>query len=238
MKGVMMAVARREARSFSRSLSFYIVIAAFLLITGFSFSSEIFVNLQADMSTVFNTIPTVFLFFIPAVTMGMISREKNAGTLELLTTLPVDDTEIVAGKFLAALQLVVWALAFTLVHLLTIVLLGSNIDFGPILCGYVGLVLLGAVYCAAGIFASSLTDNQIIAFVIAFLILFAFFLMNSAIRLVPAQMLGIFQYVNTLHHLERMTRGVLDTRDIIYFFTLTVLFLRLAVVAMESRKWK
>ncbi|MCD4829067.1 MAG: ABC transporter permease subunit [Candidatus Cloacimonetes bacterium] len=231
-------VARRETRVLTHSLSFYIVIAAFLLITGFAFSSEVFVRMQANMGTMFNTVPTVYLFFIPAITMSLISREKNAGTFELLATLPLDDTEIVLGKFLAALQLVVTALMFTLIQLVTIVLLGHNVDFGPILCGYLGLIMLGGVYCAVGIFASSLTDNQIIAFITGFLILFVFFIISRFMHLAPVELLNVVQYISALHHLERMTRGVLDTRDFLYFITLTVLFLRLAIIALESRKWK
>jgi len=237
MRGAIV-VAQRESRAFTHSLSFYIVIAAFLLICGFAFASELFVRMEAGLATLFNTIPTIYLFFVPAITMSMIAREKNAGTFELLATLPLDDMEIVLGKFLAALQLVVIALLFTFVHLLTIVLLGQNVDFGPIVTGYLGLALLGGVYCAVGIFASSLTDNQIIAFIIGFLILFVFFIVSRFLHMVPAAMLNTVQYLSPLQHLQRMTHGVLDSRDIVYFFTLVVLFLRLAVVALESRKWK
>ena len=233
-----LVVARLESRSLMHSPSFYIVIAAFLLITGFSFASEVFVRMQASLASLFSTVPTVYLFFIPAITMSLVARERSTGTLELLVTLPLDDQDIVVGKFVAALQMVATALAFTLVQLFTIMLLGQNVDYGPVFAGYLGLLLLGGVYCAVGVFASSLTGNQIIAFIIGFLILFVFFVISRFMYLVPASLLDTVQYLSALYHLERMTRGVLDTRDIVYFFTLTVLFLRLAVVALESRKWK
>ena len=233
-----LVVARRESRTLTLSPSFYIVIAAFLLITGFAFTSELFVRGEANLSTLFDTVPTVYLFFIPAITMSLVAKEKASGSFELLATLPLDDIEIVTGKFLAALQLVATALLFTLVQLLTIVLLGDNVDFGPVFTGYLGLLCIAAAYCAIGVFASSITDNQIIAFIIAFLALFVFFVISRFMHMVPASLLDTVKYVSALQHLQRMTRGVLDTRDIVYFFTLTVLFLRLAVTALESRKWK
>ncbi len=229
---------KKEFGSHIKSPAAYIVLIVFLLFAGVTFSNELFKYNQASLMVLFNIIPTIFMFIIPAIAMGTIAREKNSGTLEILTTLPLNDSDIVIGKFLASLRIIGLGLVFTFVHLITIVVLGRNIDFGPIICGYVGLFLLGAVYCAIGIFSSSLTDNQIIAFIISFAIAFFFFLLQYMLSFMPSYLTGFFQYISVLYHYNKMARGVLDTRDLIYFITLTVLFLRLAVVVMETRKWK
>ncbi len=229
---------RKEFNGYIKSPAAYIVLIVFLLFAGVTFSNELFKYNQASLMLLFNIVPTIFMFIIPAIAMGTIAREKSNGTLEILTTLPLNDSDIVIGKFVAALRIIGLGLIFTFVHLITIMVLGKNIDFGPIICGYVGLLLLGAVYCAIGIFASSLTDNQIIAFIISFAIAFFFFLLQYMLSYMPSYLAGFFQYVSVLYHYNKMARGVLDTRDLIFFITLTVLFLRLAVVVMETRKWK
>ncbi len=231
-------IQKKEYNSYIKSPAAYIVLIVFLLFAGVTFSNELFKYNQASLMVLFNIIPTIFMFIIPAITMGTIAREKNAGTLEILTTMPLNDSDIVVGKFIAAAKLIGLGLIFTFVHLITILILGKNIDFGPIICGYVGLFLLGAVYSSIGIFSSSLTDNQIIAFIISFAIAFFFFLLQYMLSFMPSYLTGFFQYISVLYHYNKMSRGVLDTRDLIYFITLTLLFLRLAVVVMETRKWK
>ncbi len=231
-------LAKKEMKGYFNSLSAYIILVVFLLISGWFFTSPLFLNNQADLRSLFGIIPIVFLFFIPAITMGLISREKNSGTIELLTTFPIKDSEIVMGKFWSSLGLIVVGLLFTLVHLITIMILGKNIDYGAIFCGYLGLILLGAVYSAIGIFSSSLTNNQIVAFIISFFIVFVLFILQYSLFFLPSYIVGFFQYLSIGYHFSNISRGVIDTRNLVYFISLIVLFLRFSVVALESRKWK
>ncbi len=230
-------IIRKELKSFFNSLSAYIIIVVFLLITGWFFSNTLFLRNQATMRMLFDLVPIFFIFFVPAITMGFISKEKNSGTIELLTTLPVNDKDIVTGKFFASVMLIAIALAFTVINLITISLLG-NVDFGPVVGGYLGLIFLGAVYSAIGVFGSSLTENQIASFIISFLIIFILFMLDKVLMFVPDFLAGIFQYLSIDYHFNNIVRGVIDTRDIIYFLSLIVLFLTLTTRMVESRKWR
>lgn len=231
-------ISKRELRSYFNSPSAYIVLVFFLILSGWFFTSPLFINNQANLSSLFNIIPILFLFFVPAITMSTIAKEKNSGTIEIITTLPLRDSEIIMGKFWASLGLVVVGLLFTLVHFITIVILGSNIDFGAIATGYFGMILLSAVYVSIGIFASSLTSNQIVAFIISFFICFFFFILDYSLMFIPSSLVGIFQFLSVNYHLSNITKGVIDTRNLIYFLSLTIFFLRLSILIMESRKWK
>ncbi|MBN2460096.1 MAG: ABC transporter permease subunit [Candidatus Cloacimonetes bacterium] len=236
--GFTSTIANKELKGYFNTPSAYIILVVFLLISGWFFASPLFINNQADLRSLFGIIPIIYIFFIPAITMGLIAREKNNGTIELLTTFPLRDNEIVMGKFWASLGLIGVGLLFTLIHFLTILILGSNIDFGAIFCGYLGLILLGGVYSAIGIFASSLTNNQIVAFIISFFIIFFLFILEYTLILLPSSIAGFFQYLSIGYHFSNITRGVIDTRNLIYFLTLIVLFLRLSVILLQTRKWK
>ena len=229
---------KNELRNYFHSASAYVVLVVFLLITGWFFASPLFIVGQAELRSLFGTIPWIFLLFIPAITMGSIAREKTAGTLETLTTLPLKESQIVMGKYWAALLLTLVGVVFTLVHFVTIVILGSNIDYGAIFCGYLGLVLIGAVYSSIGIFASTLTNNQIVAFIVSFLFIFFFVIIEFILIFLPGSLVEIFQYLSIGYHFSNINRGVIDSRNIIYFLSLIVFFLRLAVISMETRKWK
>lgn len=231
-------IAQKEFKGYFNSPASYIVLVVFLLLSGWFFASPLFLNNSADLRSLFNIVPIIFLFFVPAITMGLIAREKNGGTLELLTTFPIKDSDIVMGKYWASVRFIGVGLVFTLVHLLTILLLGKNIDFGPIVCGYIGMMLLGATYSAIGIFGSSLTSNQIVSFIISFFIVFFFFILEYSLIFIPAGLAGFFQYLSVGYHFQNLARGVLDTRDLIYFISLNVIFLRLSTVVLEMRKWK
>ena len=219
-------IAKKEIRGYITSPAAYIVLVIFLLLGGWFFANPLFLNNQADMRGLFSLIPIIYLFFIPAITMGLLAKERNNGTIELLTTLPIKDSDIIMGKFWASLLLIGIGLLFTLIHVLTIVILGKNIDYGSIFCGYLGLILLGGVYSAIGIFSSSITSNQIVAFIISFFIVFFLFIT------------GIFQYLSVSYHFSNISRGVIDSRNIIYFLSLIFVFLKLSQFALSSRKWK
>ncbi|MBW6515991.1 MAG: ABC transporter permease [Candidatus Cloacimonetes bacterium] len=229
---------KNELRNYFHSASAYVVLVVFLLITGWFFASPLFIVGQAELRSLFGTIPWIFLLFIPAITMGSIAKEKTAGTLETLTTLPLKESQIIMGKYWAALLLTLVGVVFTLVHFVTIVMLGSNIDYGAIFCGYLGLILIGAVYSSIGIFASTLTNNQIVAFIVSFLFIFFFVIIEFILIFLPGSLVEIFQYLSIGYHFSNISRGVIDSRNIIYFLSLIVFFLRLAVISMETRKWK
>ncbi len=229
---------QKEFKGYFNSPSAYIILVAFLLIIGWFFASPLFINNSAELRSLFNIVPILYIFFIPAITMGLIAKEKNTGTIELLTTFPIKDSEIILGKFWASLSLILTGLLFTLIHLITIVILGKNIDFGAVFCGYMGLILLGAVYSSIGLFASSLTNNQIVAFIISFFIIFFLFILQYTLLLLPSYIVGLFQYLSIGYHFSNISRGVIDTRNIIYFLSLIILFLKLSIIALRNRKWK
>lgn len=227
---------RRELRSYFNSPVAYVVIVVFLAIIGWFFTSNLFLMNVASMRIVFELVPLVFLFFVPAITMRLLAEEKKSGTLELLTTKPVTDAEIVIAKFLAAWTLLAAALVPTLLYLFTMMALGT-IEIGPVVAGYIGLLLMGGAYIAIGIFASSLTENQIIAFITSFLIVLALFLMDKVLMYVPEGLASTLEFLAVDYHFSNIARGVIDSRDIIYFVSLLGFSLLLATVSLERRKW-
>ncbi len=231
-------IAKKEMKNYFSSAAAYIVLVIFLLISGWFFASPFFIKNLAELRDLFGIVPIIYIFFIPAITMGLIAREKNNGTLELLTTFPVKDSEIIMGKFWASIKVIIIGLAFTLIHFFTIMMLGKNVDYGAIFCGYLGLVLLGAVYSSIGIFASSLTNQYIVAFIVSFLIIFFLFILEFSLFFIPSYMVGFFQYISIGYHFSNFIKGVIDTRDLVYFISLIVLFLKLAETALNSRKWR
>ena len=231
-----LTIFRREVRSYFDSPVAYVVIVVFLAIIGWFFTSSLFLMNVASLRVVFELVPLVYLFFIPAITMRLLAEEKKSGTLELLTTKPVRDVEIVLGKFFAAWALLAAALLPTLLYLATILVLGS-IDVGPVIAGYVGLLLMGAVYIGLGLFASSLTENQIIAFIVGFLIMLVLFLLNRLLMYVPDSLATTVEFLGVDYHFSNIARGVIDSRDIIYFFSLIGFSLYLSTISLERRKW-
>jgi ABC-2 type transport system permease protein len=227
---------RRELRSYFNSPIAYVVIIVFLVIIGWFFSSNMFLMNVASMRIVFELVPIIFLFFAPAITMKLLAEEMKSGTLELLTTKPVRDAEIILGKFLAAWVLLVAALVPTLLYVMTLAVLGP-LDPGPVLTGYLGLLLMGSVYIAIGLFASSVTENQIIAFILSFLIVLVLFLFDKVLIYVPEGLTSILEFLAVDFHFSNIARGVIDTRDIIYFLSLLLFSLLLATVSLQRRKW-
>ena len=189
------------------------------------------------MRALFQIVPLVYLFFIPAITMGIISKEKNTGTMEVMCTLPIKDHEFVLGKYLAILTLLEVALFLTSIMFINLVFVGTNIDYGAIFTGYLGLFLAGAVYASMGLFASSLTDNQVVGFIIAIFFVLIFFLIDKLLIFMPHSIAGTMQYLSIDYHLSNISKGVLDTRNLVYFFSMITLFIMLTVESLNSRKW-
>ncbi len=229
---------RKEVQSFFNSPVAYITLVIFLLISAWFTMSTFFLINESDLRTLFSVVPIVYLFFVPAITMGLIAREKNSGTMEFITTLPFTDGEIILAKFLAALTLIGTALAFTLVHLITLLIIGNNIDVGALISGYLGLLLVGGVYAAIGTFGSTVTDNQITAFLISFLIVFIFFILDKILIFVPGFLGSVFQFLSIDYHLSNISKGVIDSRNLIYFGSMIAFFLLVSVRVLEMRKWR
>ena len=229
---------KKELKSYFNSPMAYIFLVVFAIVTGYFFSNTFFLFNQSNMRALFDIVPLVYLFFIPAITMGLIAREKNIGTMEVISTLPIKDVEFVVGKFLSALSLIALGLAFTLIHFFTLVNVGTNIDYGAVFTGYLGLLMLGSVYASVGTFASSVTDNQVIAFIISVFIVLIFFLMDKMLYFMPVSIAGLIQYISVDYHLSNISRGVIDSRNIIYFASLIGFFLFTTVRVLEIRKWR
>ena len=228
----------KELKSYFNSPIAYIFLVIFSIINGYFFTRTFFLFNQSDMRSLFNIIPLVYLFFIPAVTMSLIAREKNLGTMEVISTLPLKDMEFVIGKFLAAFSLVVTGLIITLIHFITLMQLGTNVDYGAVFTGYLGLALAGAVYTSVGTFASSITDNQVVACIIGIFIVLIFFLMDKMLIFMPMYLTGIIQYLSVDYHLSNISRGVIDSRNLVYFASVIGFFLFMTIRILEIRKWK
>jgi ABC-2 type transport system permease protein len=227
---------KKELRSYFNSAVAYVVIVVFLAIVGWLYTSSMFLINVASLRLMFEWIPLVFLFVVPAVTMRLLAEEKKVGTIELLTTKPLHDWEIVAGKFLAAWALIGVALLPTLIYYITVAFLG-DIDNGPVIGGYLGLLLMAGVYVAIGLLASSVTENQIVAFIVGLLLMFAFFMMDKVLIFVPDFMTSVVEYLGIDFHFSNIARGVIDSRDIVYFGSVLGFTLYLSVVSLEKRKW-
>ncbi len=242
----MLAILQKEIRSFLSSLIAYIVVAAFLLAIGLFMWIYKDTNAldygAASLDTLFMMAPWVFIFLISAITMRSFAEEKKAGTIELLTTHPITDWQIILGKFFAGLALVVFALIPTLLYYYTIHKLGSpigNIDTGAMWGSYIGLLFLGGCYVSVGLFASSLTDNQIVAFILStFLCFISFSVMGQLSGSFGTGKLNYYiEWLGIDYHYQSISRGILDTRDIIYFVSFIALFLGLTNLSFGRRKW-
>nr|MBN2277022.1 ABC transporter permease subunit [candidate division Zixibacteria bacterium] len=232
-----LVLAKKEFRSYFDSPVAYVVITLFLLIAGWQFATGMFLNNTADLRGLFGIIKFILLFFIPALSMRLISEEKRLGTIELLMTLPIKDWQLVLGKFLSAYLLVVITLLLTLIHYFSINALGEP-DFGAAMGGYIGLFLVVGVYLTIGTFTSSLTQNQIVAFIVSFVIIFFFYVLDKIIFFFPGFVANLLEFLSIDYHYNNMARGVIDSRDVFYLLSLMFLFLFLTVQSLESRKWK
>ena len=232
-----MAIARREFKAYFNSPVAYFVIAIFLVMVGVFFFVPFFSQDRVSMRDFFSLVPFLLVFFGPAITMRLIAEERRSGTMELLITMPVRDMDVVVGKFLAAVMLFIVALLLTLPYALTISSLG-NLDWGPVIGGYIGLVLLGAAYLSIGLLTSSWTDSQIIAFVAALFLSMFFLMVDRFMAFLPNAVAPAVEFISLGAHIRNAARGMIDTRDVIYFLSFTILALFLAFRSLESRRWR
>jgi ABC-2 type transport system permease protein len=212
----------------------YIVISVFLLVTGWFFFSTFFIYNQADLRNFFSLLPLVFAFIVPAITMRLFSEELNVGSYEVLMTMPVTFTDAVLGKFIAAAALVAAMLVPTLSYPVFVTFIGQ-LDWGPVIGGYIGAVLLGATYSAIGLFASSLTRNQIIAFIIGVAVCFALTLVDKMLFFFPGNIVTFLEYMGADFHFQNISKGVIDSRDILYFISVIFIGLYGAKLVMQRK---
>lgn len=228
-------ILNKELKDYFISPIAYIVISIFLLVTGWFFFTTFFLYNQADLRNFFSLLPITFAFVIPAITMKLFAEELNVGSYEILLTLPVTFTDIILGKFLAGVVFVSVALIPTLSYPIFIAFIGQ-LDWGPVVGGYIGAVFLGAAYTAVGLFASSITRNQIIAFIVGMIICFFLTLIDKMLFFFPESMLGMIGYLGADFHFKNIAKGIIDSRDIIYFLSIIFLGLYGAHLAMQEKE--
>ena len=227
-------IAWKEFKDYFISPIAYIVIALFLIVTGWFFFSTFFIYSRADLRDFFALLPMVFSFFVPAITMRLFAEEKNVGSYETLLTLPVSFIHIALGKFFAATLFTCAMLVPTLSYPVFISFIG-DLDWGPVAGGYIGAVFLAGAYCAMGLFASALTRNQIIAFIIGCALCFTLTIINRMLFFMPPAIVAFVEYIGANTHFANFSKGVLDTRDILYFLSLMSIFLFSTHLVMQEK---
>lgn len=242
----MFAILRKEINSFLNSLIAYIVIGVFLVVTGlymwFFPQSNVLDFGYADLQPLFAIAPWVFLFLIPAITMRSFAEEKKAGTIELLLTRPVTDLQIILGKYFACLLLVLFALLPTLIYYVSVYYLGEpkgNIDSAGVFGSYIGLVFLAAVFTSIGIFASSISKDQIISFIVAVLLCFVVYTGFDMLASIDVwgKLSYFISYLGIQYHYDTISKGLIDSRDVLYFVSVSALMIVATKLVLESRKW-
>lgn len=226
---------RREFMHYFVTPIAYIVIAIFLILTGWFFFSTFFLYSQADLRNFYSLLPIIFSFIIPMITMRLFSEEYNVGSYETLVTMPVTDRDIILGKFFAALAFIAVMLLPTIGYAISVSFLGE-LDWGPVVGGYIGALLLGAAFSAVGLFSSALTKNQIIAFIIGMIICFSLTMIDKILFFLPESMLGFFQFIGADYHFGNVSRGILDTRDTLYFVSVVFVALYGTFLVLQEKK--
>ncbi len=230
---------KKELMSYFNSPIAYIFIGVFLVAANWLFFNTFFLAAQASLRNYFSLLPWIFLFLSPAITMRLWSEEKKSGTIEFLLTLPVTDWQVVLAKFFSALAFLCLSLLLSFTIPVSVAFLG-DLDMGPVIGGYLGALFLGGSYLALGLFISSLTKNQIIAFVLSLMVSFAAFIVGADFVLAssPPMLAPLMQFLGLGSHFNNIAKGVIDTKDVIYYLSFIFLFLWLNVGVIEKRGWK
>lgn len=230
---------KKELMAYFNSPIAYIFIGVFLIVGNWLFFKNFFLIGQASLRAYFDLLPWIFLFLSPAITMRLWAEEKKSGTIEFLLTLPVTDWQVVLAKFFGALVFLFSALLLSISLPITVAALG-DVDFGPIIGGYVGALFLGGAYLALGLFISSLTKNQIIAFMLGLVACFTAFIIGADFVLIgaPQFLVPILKFLGLGSHFNNIAKGIIDSKDVIYYFSFIFIFLWLNARVIESRGWK
>lgn len=242
----MLAILKKEFNGFLNSLIAYIVITVFLVATGMFMwvfpESSVLTYGFADMQTLFSMAPWLFLFLIPAITMRTFAEEKREGTIELLLTKPISDLQLILGKYFAALLLVLFALLPSLLYYYSVYELGNpkgNVDSAAVVGSYLGLIFLAGVFSAIGVFASSVSSNQIISFILALFMCYIIYTGFDLLASIPA--LANYSYgigqLGISHHYAAISKGLIDSRDVLYFLSVIAIMVFSTKLVLSSRKW-
>ncbi len=236
---------KRECKAYFNSPMAYVFLFIFLLVIGILFFDvgNFLANNFADMRAFFGFVPWVLLVFVPAIAMRLWAEERKVGTIELLMTFPVRDVEAVLAKYLASLLILTLAVVLTFPIPYVVKSLAApqtGVDWGPIICGYIGVYLMGAAYLAIGMFISALTSNQILAFIGGVVVSFGLFLIGlpTVLQRLPNWLVPLGSYLGFSSHVMNISRGILDSRDIVYFVSIILFFIYLTVRTVEGRKWR
>lgn len=230
-------IARRDLALLVNALSTYVVAVIFLILTGWLFVSPLFSYGQSALDTFLRPLPLIFTFLVPALTMRAFAEEFREGTIEYLGTLPIEDWQIVLGKFLASLGLIAGLIAFTLVYPILLLIAGQP-DIGQMAGGYCAILGMTAFFSAVGLWASSLTRNQVVAFIIGFFICFIFYLFDRFAQVFPPTAAGAIAALGIETHFDSLARGVLDMRDLLYWASGTAFFLIACLTTVQSRRMR
>lgn len=238
MKNILLITAKEFQSYFNSSIA-YIFITVFLVLTHWLFFRGFFLFNQATLRPFFALLPWVFLFFVPAITMRLWAEERKLGTMEVLMTLPLKDYEVVLGKFFAGYGLLILTVLLSFPLVIVVATFGDP-DSGQLWGGFLGAILLGGAYLSLGLFVSSLSENQIVAFILGVALSFLLLILGESFVLLaaPGWLAPLLAYLGLHTHFESIGRGVLDSRDVIYYLSVMVFFLFLNVRSVESRKWK
>lgn len=228
-------IMKRELKAYFTGPIAYLVTGLFLFAAGALVFVPFFLNNRAELRQYFAYLPILLSLFVPALTMRIFAEEKRVGSIETLMTLPVTEVDVVVGKYLAAFISTLAMIAPTLLYIIPIEVFGSP-DYGPVIGGFVGAIFLCASYTAIGLFATSVTKNQIIAFFTGAIICIVLTMIDSFIVFLPASVVSFFSYISANAHFTSISRGIVDTRDIIYFVSLTALFFTITVKIQQNSK--
>jgi ABC-2 type transport system permease protein len=232
-----LVLAKKEISALFNSPATYIVCVVYLMTSGWFFAAPLFQMNQSSLDTFLGPLPLLFTFLIPALTMRSFAEEFKAGTIEYLATLPIKDYEIVLGKYLGALGWLGVLLLFTLAYPVVLMIAGHP-DYGQLFGAYAAILGLGAFFTAIGLWASALTRNQVVAFIVSFFICFALYILERIADFLPRILADVIRAVSILPHYESLARGVLDSRDILYWASGTGFFLVACLAVMNSRRWR
>jgi len=233
----MWIIARRELGSYFTSPIAYIVVAALIALTSNFFSLILFFSREATLRYLFSNLITIMLFVAPILTMRLLSEEQRSGTIELLLTSPVNDWEVVWGKWLASFILWLFILLLTMIYPFILKVYGSP-DWGPIWSGYLGLMLMGGALLALGVFTSSLTQNQIVAAVLGVVITIGLWIIGGGSQLLSGPLASFLNYLALSNHINDFTQGIIDIKNIVYLLSMIFGSLYIATRVVEMRRWR
>jgi ABC-2 type transport system permease protein len=230
-------IARREVESYFVSPIAYVTLAIFLFLMGYLFERILYLSREATLQYVFYNMVTVFMLLLPLITMRLFAEERRAGTLEVLLTSPVRDWEVVLGKYLASLSILVLALALTGLYAVILAIIGKP-EWGPLLSGYLGMLLFGGAVLAIGLLTSSWTRNQVIAAFVAVIIVLFLWVIDALSSSASGALAGLPSYLSIARHYDDFLSGVIDTRHLVYYASVIAIALFMTVRSLESRKWR